>query len=337
MSDITLLQGDCVEILKTLPSNSIDAIVCDPPYGIRFMSKEWDDAGDGPAQQEWHRQWAVEAIRALKPGGYLVAFGGTRTYHRLASAVEDAGFEIRDSLIWMYGKGFPKSLNVGKAIDKAAGAVRPVVGTRVLTGNAAQSTKEKGGTYASNTNSRGIAPKVVEVTAPATDAAKQWDGWGTALKPTHEPIVLARKPLDGTVAENVQKWGVGALNVDGCRIPTMTEEQEKSQLLTSGRWPANVILDDDIAATFGEPARFFYCAKVSKSERGENNIHPTVKPVALMEYLVKMVCPPNGIVLDPFMGSGSTGIAVKKLGFSFLGIEKEPEYFKIAESRISNS
>lgn len=406
MPTYKLLQGDCLEVLKTLPDNSIDAVVTDPPYGLEFMGKEWDApwktggwqsgggfskpgigdrktawpsfsaaskfgaanptcgtcggrargkkrcecveprwkpigkrrnpeneglpddvTGSGTSNhlrvfQGWCELWAAECLRVLKPGGHLLAFGGTRTYHRLACAIEDAGFEVRDSLHWIYGSGFPKSLN--------------------LTG--------------------------------------EHKGRGTALKPAHEPVVVARKPLIGTVAVNIQQYGCGALNIDGCRVHSgpsaggsisgasalgqasgwnahnnRTTSIDRS--MAAGRWPSNLILShtpecgeacaEDCAVaeldrqTAGaEASRFFpvfrYQAKASKSDRGAGNIHPTVKPVALMEWLCTLVTPPNGTVLDPFTGSGTTGIAALNKGFHFIGIEREPSYIQIAEARIES-
>ena len=461
---ITLHQGDCIEVMATLPADSVDSIVCDPPYGLEFMGKAWDapwkdqaraasattvepasvggfqDGNGGNAFsrsrvrtdtarhggdvrtanagfQAWCQQWATEALRVLKPGGHLLAFGGTRTYHRLACGIEDAGFEVRDSIHWIYGSGFPKSLDVSKAIDKAAGAEREV---------------------------------------------QQWQGWGTALKPAHEPVIVARKPLIGTVAANVQAYGTGALNIDGCRIGFSSEADEAESkdknrhadfgseaggnavygdysMVDSknydppGRWPANVILThsegcvevgqakdtfgggakaasgfvngyeggDGFAASeatvaiyecvdgcpvkeldeqsgdtsspwvgnargvgakggqmFGGSAqsidikpeyadnggasRFFYVAKAGTAERnegldGEKNTHPTVKPVALMRYLCKLVTHTGGTVLDPFAGSGTCGVAAIREGFNYIGIEMTPEYVEIAIARLESA
>jgi site-specific DNA-methyltransferase (adenine-specific) len=371
-----LLHGDCLDVLRTLPSASVDAVVTDPPYGLAFMGKRWDY--DVPSVEVWQ-----ECLRVLKPGGHLLAFAGTRTQHRMAVRIEDAGFEIRDMIAWVYGSGFPKSLDVSKAIDKAAGAEREVIGP--------------------NPNSRPnmvrveasvLAPRVdAPLTAPATDTARQWQGWGTALKPALEPITVARKPLAGTVAENVLAHGTGALNVDGCRVGTdkivtrvsggkgfgsnfrddgWLPPSESYSQTNSGRWPANLIHDgsDEVvelfpvttsgggdkhgrkASTFcastgweafkgtsnggdtGSAARFFYCAKTSKRDRGDDNNHPTVKPTDLMRYLCRLVTPPGGVVLDPFMGSGSTGKAAVAEGFCFIGIEREAEYLEIARRRI---
>ena len=321
-----LIHGDCAERLRALPDCSVDAIVTDPPYGLSFMGKRWDY--DVPSTELWG-----ECLRVLKPGGHLLAFAGTRTQHRMAVRIEDAGFEIRDMIAWVYGSGFPKSLDVSKAIDKAAGAVRGVVGPNrfaAINGSA-------------NLNTYGKASRPDE-TAPATDAARQWQGWGTALKPALEPITVARKPLIGTVAENVLTHGTGAINVDGCRVPAekatgwkgggsamyeggLSREGGEARLQDAGRWPANLIHDGgaEAAALFGAPARFFYCAKASKADRAGSK-HPTVKPVALMRYLVRLVTPPGGTVLDPFAGSGTTLQAAVEEGFRVIGIEQDETY-----------
>jgi site-specific DNA-methyltransferase (adenine-specific) len=316
-----------------MPDCSVDAVVTDPPYGLSFMGKKWDY--DVPSVEVW-----AECLRVLKPGGHLLAFAGTRTQHRMAVRIEDAGFEIRDMIAWVYGSGFPKSLDVSKAIDKAAGVEREVVG---FNENWRTSKSEIACPQQENQ---------ATITAPATDAAKQWQGWGTALKPALEPITVARKPLVGTVAENVLQHGTGAINVDGGRVE-------------GGRWPANFIHDGSEEATdlLKDSARFFYCAKASKADRdagceglelkvgggmqGRNdgsmgsitmsrNHHPTVKPTDLMRYLCRLVTPPNGVVLDPFMGSGSTGKAAALEGFGFIGIERDAEYVAIAQARINH-
>ena len=256
-----LLDGDCVEVMRELPDESVDAIVTDPPYGLGFMGKDWDDLPPG-------LEWAQECIRVLKPGGHLLAFGGSRTYHRLACAVEDAGFEVRDQMMWLYGSGFPKSLNVGKAIDKAAGAEREVVGRR-----------RDVATRIYDLGEGERLPDEIDVTAPATPEAEKWEGWGTALKPAHEPIVVARKPLSGTVAANVLEFGTGALNIDGCRVAyeagevdfNKKQRQQNSDgaiegafgaaslvgteidtYKSAGRWPANVILDEEAGRLLDE-------------------------------------------------------------------------------------
>jgi len=448
------IEGDCVEVMDGMAESSVDDIVADPPYGLEFMGKEWDrllrkdratgypscrhahgpdEYQGGEAAQAWHQRWAEAALRVLKPGGHLLAFGGTRTFHRLACALEDAGFEIRDTLMWLYGQGFPKSLDVSKAIDKAAGAERPTVR---MTDPSNPRESAKGHWREGGTHRTGALP----VTAPATDAARQWSGWGTALKPAWEPIILARKPLsERTVAANVQRWGTGGLNIDACRLPmsatdanriecmtgfgrdgfprrptpTYQSNQEDSLMPTRdssaherGRWPANLCLDAEAAAmldqqtgerpsggdplhrhsdkfhnayrnwvadrhcivrrgpSIGGASRFFYVAKASRTERNaglegvpvrdwhpelaplpqrkdrpnrpNQNTHPTVKPIALMRWLVRLVTPPGGTVLDPFMGSGSTGCACVQEGFNFVGIEQDPDYCQIARRRIAH-
>jgi site-specific DNA-methyltransferase (adenine-specific) len=343
------------------------------------MGKRWDY--DVPSVDVW-----AECLRVLKPGGHLLAFAGTRTQHRMAVRIEDSGFEIRDMIAWVYGSGFPKSLDVSKAIDKAAGAEREIIGKMENPASSIYSQSE-------NEMSRDVP-----ITAPATPEAKQWQGWGTALKPALEPITVARKPLIGTVAENVLQHGTGAINVDGGRVGTETIEQrhvhridggkgigaaavghkqkQSGTVTTSqGRWPANFIHDGSEEATdlLGASARFFYCAKASKADRdegcdklqersagecvdrvegsagmespragagrtsGSRNHHPTVKPTDLMRYLCRLVTPPSGIVLDPFMGSGSTGKAAMLEGFAFVGIEREAEYIDIAKARIQSA
>jgi len=373
-----LIHGDCLDELKAMPEASVDAIVTDPPYGLSFMGKKWDY--DVPSEEIW-----AECLRVLKPGGHLLAFAGTRTQHRMAVRIEDAGFEIRDMIAWVYGSGFPKSLDVSKAIDRAAGAEREVVDSYERAGRS-------GGILGTET----VITR--EITAPATPEAQQWQGWGTALKPATEIVTMARKPLEGTVAANVLRWGTGGLNVDGCRVgaeerynPAAGNKgngnslnmskagmpQDAKGSVVSGRWPANLIHDgsDEVVGLFpesnsarangnpnnpkrganhaptsygqgndqethdyrdtGSAARFFYCAKTSKRERGEGNNHPTVKPLALMRYLCRLVTPLGGIILDPFMGSGTTGIAAIEEGFDFIGIEKEQAYYEISQRRIA--
>lgn len=420
----TLHLGDCLNVLKTLPDNSVDAIVTDPPYGLKFMNKHWDY--DVPSVDIWK-----EALRVLKPGGHLLSFGGTRTYHRMAVNIEDAGFEIRDQIQWIYGSGFPKSHNISKAIDKMAGAEREVVAT-IKKAHISQANTNEGWSRPSHLNADGTHKTTMDITAPATPKAKQWEGWGSSLKPANEPICLARKPLENglTIAENVLKWGTGALNIDGSRIGTDKmggqlikqsygdeahfgggEKRNKQVVATeaTGRWPANVLFDEEAAQVLDEQtkylhgagfkrdaefrptsqniefkgaigtnmqrfgdsggaSRFFYVAKASKRERNaglegmpekerplgisqwsgqtngsgevmgpskpQQNSHPTVKPTKLMQYLIKLITPPSGIVLDPFMGSGSTGVAAKQLGFDFVGIELNEEYLEIAKKRI---
>jgi site-specific DNA-methyltransferase (adenine-specific) len=360
-----LFLGDCFDALRQLPDASVDAVVTDPPYGLSFMGKKWDY--DVPSVEVW-----AECLRVLKPGGHLLAFAGTRTQHRMAVRIEDAGFEIRDMIAWVYGSGFPKSLDVSKAIDKAAGAEREVVGpgkwNHVKGSNEVQSDCliRPGGKHMD--------------TAPATDAARQWAGWGTALKPALEPITVARKPLSGTVAATVLEHGTGALNVDGCRVgdevlpkqvrgttrmATFQGADGNETLEREGRWPANLIHDgsDEATGLLGEAARFFYSPKADGTDRDEGltgsaavaggmsgrrdgsmgsvtmrrNIHPTVKPTDLMQYLCRLVTPPGGTVLDPFMGSGSTGKAAQMEGFRFIGCERDPDYFAIAKARIETA
>jgi len=408
MHTMSLHHGDCLTVLRTLTDNSVDAVVTDPPYGLSFMGKKWDY--DVPSEDIWR-----ECLRVLKPGGHLLAFAGTRTQHRMACNIEDAGFDIRDMIAWVYGSGFPKSLDVSKAIDKAAGAEREVVG--YSRGVAVEDNQGYGGFARGGV---GIVQKSAEipVTKAATDAAKQWEGWGTALKPAMEPITVARKPLVGTVAENVLTHGTGAINVDGCRVGTeQTVTQAKKGMYgagsvekmreqgfrpyhidnrdqpektnPSGRWPANLIHDgsDEVVGLFpdskgsgpartlnrgqrddgwgmadqpgnlrdagsGSAARFFYTAKASKADRerglddaptitaatsGSKNPHPTVKPIALMRYLIRLVTPPNGVVLDPFMGSGTTGLAASDEQKSFIGIERDDAYFHIAQHRLNKN
>jgi site-specific DNA-methyltransferase (adenine-specific) len=369
-----IIHGDCFDVLKNIPDSSIDLILTDPPYGLSLMGKDWDRGV--PGVQFW-----IEALRVAKPGAHLFAFGGTRTFHRLAVAIEDAGWEIRDTIMWVYGSGFPKSLDVSKAIDKMAGANREVVGSKEV------SDMRGDGFFSSN------GRILVNITVPATEAAKQWQGWGTALKPAFEPITVARKPLTGTVAENVLEHGTGAINIDGCRVecegkPVFINGVERDRnrssydtggsnrtgkITTQGRWPANLIHDgsEEVVGLFpyqksgkvkphvikrdktvvdfkrgltqktgyflsseGSAARFFYCAKASKSERGEGNTHPTVKPLALMKYLITLGLPPGGTVFDPFCGSGTTALACKELGRNYICIEKELEYYQIACNRL---
>lgn len=390
-----VLVGDCLDRLRDLDDASVESVVTDPPYEIGFMGRSWDSTGIAYSVELWE-----ECLRVLKPGGHLLAFGATRSYHRMAVAIEDAGFEIRDSIHWSYGSGFPKSLDVSKAIGKAAGAEREDV-------YASTERKIKNLVYG-----KGLGVSLIE-RRPATPAAQQWQGWGTALKPSHEPIVVARKPLVGTVAENVLEHGTGALNIDGCRVGpeertydlTMTSgnfettgggKNEKSGTATvSGRWPSNTLLthaadcadtcapgcpvpaldqQNDGASRFfhqsaWDPeldAPFIYQAKPSKSERNagldglpekrpdnrtttgmgtfdekgvakQSNHHPTVKPVALMAYLCRMVTPPGGTVLDPFLGSGTTAVAAVREGFTWVGCEMTADYLPIVTGRITHA
>lgn len=350
--------GDCLEVLATLPENSVDSIVTDPPYGLSFMGKKWDY--DVPSVAIWE-----QCLRVLKPGGHLLAFAGTRTQHRMACRIEDAGFEIRDMIAWVYGSGFPKSLDVSKAIDKAAGAEREKIRVKPR--------PETSGTMSGKADtrpwiekSREIGYHEVDGNTPATPEAQQWSGWGTALKPALEPITMARKPFSSTVAANVIQYGTGAINVDGCRVKiddddpihkavwtsrpskiglssvgfvTSNKDGDRRSCETSkGRWPANIIHDgsNEAALSLKSGARFFYTAKAGKVDRESENNHPTVKPTMLMAYLCRLITQPGGTILDPFMGSGSTGKAATINGFRFIGIERDPEYHKISEARISN-
>lgn len=314
------------------------------------------------AYQAWCQAWAAHCLRVLKPGGHLLAFGGTRTYHRLTCAIEDAGFEIRDEIAWLYGSGFPKSLDVSKAIDRAAGAQRQMIGPAPYSrGRAGQSYSE------TRRVSYDYDPQ--PVTAPATDDAARWSGWGTALKPAHEPIVVARKPLAGTVAANVLAHGTGALNIDGCRVeyeqggtlasnPSLrthinggnggeiiSHEDERRVVIpnAAGRWPSNVVFDEYAAAELGEPARYFptftYQAKAPAKERPKVDgvAHPTVKPLELMRWLVRLVAPPGGLVLDPFAGSGTTAQACITEGFRCVAIEREQTYLPLIANRLQQT
>ena len=398
-----------------MPDNSVDSIVTDPPYGLSFMGKKWDY--DVPSVELW-----AECLRVLKPGGHLLAFAGTRTQHRMAVRIEDAGFEIRDMIAWVYGSGFPKSKNVALSIDKGEG--HPNRGRAIPVASTFQASDVE--------EENRLTSNPVEAYRARSEQAAPWEGWGTALKPAMEPITVARKPFDTTIAENVLTHGTGAINIDGCRVEvdpddlnirnapshngTATKftgtaynggkpggEVGRGPLLqhSGGRWPANLIHDgsEEVVAGFpvtgasksggkagsigyhsggagadrgghddngGSAARFFYCAKASKADRDEGcgdvdpqqrdesrkqgdpggdnprnrgaqpraNHHPTVKPTDLMRYLCRLVTPPGGLVLDPFMGSGSTGKAAMLEGFRFVGIEREAEYVAIAERRI---
>jgi site-specific DNA-methyltransferase (adenine-specific) len=479
-----ILHGNNLDILPTLADNSIDSIVTDPPYELGFMGKKWDSSGIAYSVELWQ-----QCLRVLKPGGHLLSFGGTRTYHRVAVAIEDAGFELRDSIAWLYGSGFPKSLDVSKAIDKQAGAEREVLTEVVSDLFGDQEVRKEKPAFGIGQNSESFGGHAEgamfrELAGPVTPEAEQWQGWGTALKPAFEPVIVARKPIEGTVANNVLKWGTGGLNIDGSRIGAddqdvldaavkrMSGNSVKGQLnfagnqtvkpnSAQGRWPANVILGHTQScqptgktiknktsagkrtATFGTQdtqaggdgsggwsgyeyetevyecvegcpvklldeqsgergggygkrgnnpnstsfgfaqgtmetvgygdsggaSRFFYVAKASKRDRNEGldgldaqrhsdreladgvggdnprnrtnqakqNFHPTVKPTSLMEYLIKLVTPPQGTVLDPFTGSGSTGKAAILQGFDFIGIEMTEEYLPIIEGRLKHA
>lgn len=308
-----LTVGECAETMRAMPADSVDAIVCDPPYGLRFMGKEFDSLGDGIAQQEWHRAWTTEAFRVLKPGGYLMAFGGTRTYHRLVLAVEQSGFDAHGVWAWCYGSGFPKSHSIGKAIDKAAGAEREVVGQRTdgryANGFSAEAKYALGGAAAA-ADPTGFTGTMGEVTAPATADAKKWDGWGTALKPAWEPIVIASK---GT--------GRGLTGSEFFYCPKAPKRERNA-----GLDGFEVRRPDDRTVT----------GMGSFEEKGvqpQRNHHPTVKPIAAMRWLIRAASVPGSVVLDPFVGSGTTGCAAILEGRDFQGIEMNAEYADIANHR----
>lgn len=413
MGNSKVVVGDCLETLRGMGDASIDAIVTDPPYGLSnhtpkhvaaaltawlagdvykhkgkgFMGRSWDSFVPGP--ELWR-----ECLRVLKPGGWMACFASARTQHLMGISIHIAGFDIVDCPDWIYGEGMTKGPEVGKTIDKKLGQVRAKTGERKLTGSAALSTQEKGGTYAAGTDSRGVPPKIVDVTAPASDLAKKYDGWRTRLRPSKEPIILAQKPFKGTLGENIINWGTGALNAPGCSHDD------------DGSLPANVLFDEDAAAILDQQSgprkrmsgggkhragydgdtiagggcdsqmkktqvpgagasQFFYVGKAQRKEREaglehlppkkrndgrkkdidnpylrqseRRNHHPTVKPIALMRWLVRLVTPPGGcIVLDPFVGSGTTGCAAALEGVDFVGCELSEEYAEIARARIKH-
>jgi DNA modification methylase len=446
-----IFHGNNIDLLRQMPDCSVDAIVTDPPYELGFMGKKWDSTGIAYSVELWS-----ECLRVLKHGGHLLAFSGSRTYHRMAVAIEDAGFDIRDQIMWVYGSGFPKSLDVSKAIDKSDAKDEQlqrryrftewVRSQGVTAKQIDEATKTNmGGHYVSQTSQPAImtrehlemcrhlfnaVPEWVEtecdirsveskqfasrevigtetrynepsgivnvgqgarqlferkITVAATDEAQQWSGWGTALKPAHEPIVMARKPLaEKTVAENVLRHGTGAINIDGCRVEASDSFGGGAKGTSGfadgyahdgwvagsslGRFPANFIHDgsEEVLALTSDAARFFYCAKANKAERNaglqdlqekeagiknesgrgfsetdphrkimRQNFHPTVKPIALMRYLVRMVTPPNGTVLDPFAGSGTTLVAAILEGFDAIGMELTADYLPIIEGRVA--
>jgi DNA modification methylase len=440
-----LYHGNMLDMREVIEPNSIDSIVTDPPYELGFMGKSWDKSGIAFQKETWGKCFEV-----LKPGGYLLVFGGSRTFHRIACAIEDAGFEIRDTIMWLYGSGFPKSMDISKAINKKFKAKREVICGNP---NARPNSQPK---YSLDGKSKNFQINVQPITAPATPEAQQWDGWGTALKPSFEPIIVARKPVEGTVVNNVLKWGVGGINIDECRVAfngdkwknqksgstakafNLNEQQREAgtgvlagyecKANENGRFPANTILTydetdfDEVCGGFphtkstprtptiggtggigqatdfqrgsetspyndsGSAARYFYCAKASKKDRDEGlddfelktshakgngldrvcefcgvsqltpelckceikswvakprkNTHPTVKPTELMQYLVRLVTPKGGTILDPFNGSGSTGKAVmyenkeRNKNYKYIGIELVEEYLPIAKARI---
>ena len=376
IGNATLYCGDSNEVLEEI--HDVHTVVTDPPYGLSFMGKQWDY--DVPTQELW-----TKVYQSIKQGGHLLSFFGPRTYHRGVIPIEDAGFEIRDQLMWLYGSGFPKSHNIGKAVDKLQGNEREVVGVSENEKDfrdLGKNTKEIHGL-----DKLGVGVSATRKSIEITKGNSEWEGWGTALKPAHEPIVMARKPFKGTVADNVLEHGTGGINIDECRVGddviTQTRTKMKTWMQkegrtdipvsadnsvsqTEGRFPANVMHDGSevVQDVFGDKSRYFYCAKASKKDRDEGlnkfqykqsssmsgyktdndvtgrfvterkNNHPTVKPTDLMRYLCRLVTPKGGVVLDPFMGSGSTGKGALLEGFKFIGIEMEREYFDIACARL---
>lgn len=411
------INGNMLDELDKLEPNSIDSIVTDPPYELNFMGKGWDNTGISFQKETWEK-----CFRVLKPGGHILAFGGSRTFHRIACAIEDAGFEIRDTIMWIYGSGFPKSMNIGLAIDKRNG-----VESKVVEVNQDILTKQKKdletehreildslnvGAEERNNEFNNVSADIKE---PTSEDGKKWKGWGTQLKPAFEPIIMARKPVENSIIDNVLEYGVGGINIDECRIQHNEEMKttnrksrsddkvfnnsnsgfDSSKLTMAsanpnGRFPSNVILtygDNDFSEVCngfpnskgsssqnvyttsskyggnallpsstkrynyqpgynddGSASRYFYCAKATNRDRnsgleGTNN-HTTVKPVTLMQYLVRLVTPVNGVVLDPFMGSGSTGKATayenndRDVNYTFIGVELNEEYYNIAKARI---
>jgi site-specific DNA-methyltransferase (adenine-specific) len=383
-----IYHGDNLQVLKSLSNNSIDSCITDGPYGLKFMGKDWDE--DVPSVELWK-----EVYRVLKPGGYLLSFGSPRTYHRMAQKVEDAGFEIRDQIMWVYGSGFPKSHDVGKYIDKVKGNVRQVI--------AVKKNPKKGMRFKyENDNSGWIANDEIII----TKGESKYEGWGTNLKPAHEPIVMARKPFKGSLSNNVLMWNTGGVNIDDCRIsneliinkPAVNksswEEVKNDPTISEGRFPANIIFDEEAGKILDQQSvytktksdkncknfkgigkhtptidergasRFFYCPKPSTKEReegltgeaiqikgrdvgqdntnvphklrktGRKNTHTTVKPLKLMQYLIRLVTPKGGVTIDPYFGSGTSGKSTIREGnYKFIGIEKEKEYFDIAIER----
>ena len=420
---IRLHNHDCLEVIKMMIEDEVfvDSIVTDPPYELGFMGRSWDSTGIAFQKETWEL-----CFKILKPGGHLLAFSGSRTYHRMAVAIEDAGFEIRDQVMWLYGSGFPKSMNVGKALDKKLGNERIKTGEKKTHSN-------KGIKQSEQRTAIGAGAFGQEVEEDVTVGTSEWEGWGTALKPAHEPLVLARKPLsEKSVVDNVLKHRTGGINIDECRVEGndakypdtnpdfrdqgrqskenmgidklsfgQTENVKRKKVVRKsrdengvwtndnsgmkaegseyadadprGRFPSNVMHDGSgsIKELFEDKSKYFYCAKTSKAERNQGldnfikknkvfngqspnaskdmkgveqkfttkpsaNIHPTVKPIKLMKYLCRLITPKGGTILDPFMGSGSTGMAAKEENFDFVGIEKEEEYFNIATARIES-
>ena len=359
-----IIHGDSFDEVKNIESNSIDALVTDPPYGMSsishksfmdcmihwcsdndmylpkakgFMNKSWD--GFVPPPGFWK-----EVLRVMKPGAYGLVFASSRTQDLMGLSLRIAGFEIRDCVTWLYGSGFPKSHDISKAIDKIKGANRKVIAID-------KRYNEPSGLVKVGQGERVLIER--KITAPSTQEAQQWDGWGTALKPSYEPALLIRKPLDQSVAKNILEWGVGGLNIDGCRIDTdevfisgdhyggtatgFGGYGKGGKIYDKGRYPSNTIMDDAASSLLKEQSRFFYTAKASPSERSAGitrNIHPTVKPIEIMRYLCRLITPPGGLILEPFLGSGTTAIAAHKENFEIIGIEREQEYIEIAKARL---
>jgi len=386
-----LYHGDCLEVMKTFKDDTFETMITDPPYGLSFMGKKWDY--DVPSVDVWK-----ECLRVLKPGATTLIFAGSRTQHRMAVNVEDAGFILKDTIMWIYGSGFPKSTDISKQLDKIAGAEREVIGKYTMpidsdAGNAGKilrSVTQEGGCFGLSAEKTGTL-----LTAPATNEAKVWNGWGTALKPAYEPILVAMKPNDGTYAQNALKHGVAGLNIDGGRVAYQDSKDynrnsnfdrtqktntlfwekgaELKKVTNKGRFPANIILNEEAGrlldeqsgilksgtmkptftdslgyhggngyiaeqkASQGGASRFFYCAKASKSERGGENAHPTVKPISLMNYLCTLTkTPTGGTVLDPFAGSATTGLACINTERKYVLIEREEDYCQIGSARLSD-
>lgn len=351
-----LYQGSMLDILPTFEENSVDAIVTDPPYEINFMNNKWDNSGIAFKKETWE-----QCLRVLKPGGYLLAFGGSRTFHRIACAIEDAGFEIRDILMWLYGSGFPKGQNVGLAIDKKLGIASKIIGKVKGTGNPGR--ENNGANIGFITKNQ-----YEDGTYDLKEAQNDFEGYNTCLKPAYEPIIMARKPLvEKTIAENMIKYKTGSINIEECRV----EKENKTGGVHSGKYPANVIISD--SEEIDEYLKsYFYCAKASTKDRDEGleqfettkitdgcvrsnqetahkfganpaakkNIHTTVKPTELMQYLIRLVAPKGAIVLDCFNGSGSTGKACmfenreRNANYFYIGIELTEKYLSISEARI---
>jgi len=447
-NDYKLYQGSMLDMLEVIEPNTIDSVVCDPPYELNFMGKGWDNSGIAFQKETWQKCYEV-----LKPGGYLLAFGGSRTFHRIACAIEDAGFEIRDTIMWLYGSGFPKSMNIGLAIDKKNGVESKVIGkyNPHRDGSIRKHIDNSKFSNLAGTEKKYIEGGLKDLKEPTLEIAKQWQGWGTALKPSFEPIIVARKPFKGSLVDNVIEYGVGGINIDECRVgneerfnpsatigkdgiynwnTTTNENEDYKGQIVNGRFPANTILTydetdfDEVCGGFpntksgkngirqsnsqnvncygkgigikagmnngeygdsGSASRYFYCAKASKKDRDEGldefeektagelqggrkegsagsimqnanggtrvnpyagagipkkNVHPTVKPTELMQYLVRLVSPDGATILDCFNGSGSTGKAVmyenkeRNKNYKYIGIELTEEYLPIAKARI---